>query len=219
MASTTTPTWTDTAAALISPVCLARGGAIIRTTLDLRTKYAARLNIGIGRGGTTAIATTGVYVIIRQIPGNGTIRCIAPYAQFMTGTAAAILKLINNLAGYAIGTTAMTIDGTGTPALDDWYCFWGETAIPAGTTALPRLEFVRITAQAGPGTSIVVDAPILNAVVDNMIMTSKADYWTCDLQGGSVYEILVDYYSHTAGESVAVGAWYSTMDSVTGVFG
>lgn len=219
MGSTTTPTWTDSATALITAQCLARGGAIVRATLDLRTKYSARVFAGIGRGGTTAIAPSGVYLIIRQFPGNGAIRCVTPFAQFMTSTSAAILKLINNGPGYPAGTTSMTTDGTGTPAIDDWYCFWGETAIPAGTTALPRLEFCRVTNQAGPGTTLVVDSPIINAVVDNMIMTSKAEFYSIDLPGGSVYEFVWDYLSHSAGESVAIGAWYSTMDSVAGVFG
>lgn len=212
MASLITPVWTTTGV-LTAPKCLARGSTI-RATLDLRAKFGAKIFAGIGRGGTTTLTAPGVYFICRAMPGDGTVgRILSPFAQMNTSNpaTAAGQNLINNGAGYAAGTTAFTIDGAGTPVVDDWFCFWGATAIPADGTALTTCEFVRVAKYAA--NVLTADAPSLFLHADNEILTSRADCGVFDLPGGAMYEFIWDYVAHAAGDSAAVGAWYSTYDS------
>lgn len=211
--ATITPVWTSSSV-LTSPQCLTRGSTL-RTTLDLRAKYGAKIYTGLGRGGTTAITAPGVYFICRAMPDVGTVqRIVVPFAQMNTQVPAtgAILKLINNGSNYVAGTSTFTIDGTGSPAVDEWYCFWGVTSIPANGVALATMEFGRVANISG-STSVTLDSPSLFAHNDNEIITNRADCGVFDLPGGALYEFVWDYVAHAAGEAVAIGAWYSTYDS------
>ncbi len=212
MPSTITPSWTDSGTTIIAPQCLARGNNL-RATVDLRTVFGARIHTAMGRGGTTAVTAPGAGCIVRQIPNNGALRNLQPWgSMFMTAPASgAIVKLINNGPGYGAGVTSFTVDGTGTPVMDEWYCMWGVTAIPANATALTTAEFVRCSNFA---TNVLyTDAPTLYAHADNEILTNRAEMGLFDLPGGSVYEIIFDYLSHAAGESIAIAAWSQTYNS------
>ena len=210
--ATFTPSWTDAGGTVVSPQCLTRGNSV-RGTIDLRTKYGAFLLAGIGRGGTTAL-TNGVNFIARRVPNNDGVHIAADFCNFVTATAAAILKLVNFVAGYAAGEQTLTIDGTGTPSASDIFCLWGVGAIPANGTALSTLEFLRCSLQAG-GTSITFDTTTKQAHADNEYLTSKAECYCVWLPGGSVYEVIFDYGDDTAGEAVAVACYHQTYASDT----
>jgi hypothetical protein len=216
MTITFTPSWTDDAAGtrvVIAPQALARG-SVVRGTLALAGKHGAYLFVGVGRGGTTAL-TNGVQVEIRRTLNAGAILTPgAPWASFLSQTAAAILKAINLGAGYPAGSSAFEVDGTGTPAADEDYACWGVDAIPAGGTALPKLEFVRVSKFSG--TTLTIDAPCKQVKVDNEILTSKADQWWVWVPGGCTVEVIIDYGDDAAGEAVAVVCYAQTLDSEQG---
>lgn len=213
--ATFTPSWTDDAAGarvVIAPQCLARG-SVVRALLDLSaSKWGAYLYLALGRGGTTAL-TNGVNVEVRRnLKGGAILWPGGPWWSNLSDTVAAYLKAVNNGAGYAADTVAMEVDGTGTPAGDEDLCFWGATAIPAGGTALPNLEFCRVSKFAG--TTLTVDAGIKVAKVDNELFANKSNLWPpiwCP--GGAVYGVLFDYGDDAAGESVAVVAYAQVLDS------
>lgn len=208
-----TPSWTDTGTEVIAPQALARGSSL-RGTLDLSTKHGAYVFVGVGRGGTTAL-TNGVNVEIRRTCNAGAILMPgAPWFSALSTTTAAIVKLINLLAGYAAATSAFEVDGTGTPAADEDYCFWGVDAIPAGGTSLPTLEFLRVSKFSG--TTLTVDAPSKQAHADNEILTNRADQWCVWVAGGCTVEVIVDYGNDAAGDTIAVVAYAQTLDSEVG---
>ena len=202
--ATFTPVWTDSGTQVISPRCMARN-TIVRSTIDLRTAIGAYLFAGVGRGGITAL-TNGVNFIARRVPNNDGIHIAADLVNYTSSYAAAILKLINYGSNYTSGVTTMVIDGTGTTVPGEVFCLWGSTTIPADTTALTTLEFLR-NCKAGSTTAITFDTATMQAHNDNEIMTSKADCWNVWLPGGSVYEVIFDYGDDAAGESVAIACY------------
>lgn len=218
MSITFTPVWTDTATQVVTPQCLGRGSTV-RGTIDLGTtptEFGAYLFIGIGRGGTATL-TNGVNVEVRRMLNTGTIRmpgCPWFAAVTTSPTVAALLKTIDFAAGYAIGTTSMVLAGAGTPAADEDYCAWGKTAIPAGGTALPNLEFMRVSAFAVP--TLLIDSPCTVAKIHTEILTSKADQWCVWCPGGCTYEVIFDYGDDAAGESVAVVCYAQIYNSELG---
>ena len=210
----TGPSWTDTGAAVVSPVTLGRG-EVERETIDLRTKFGAYLFLGVGRGGTTAL-TNGVNVEVRRMLNNGGVLMPgSPHFTTITDTATAFAKQINNGAGYAVGTTAFATDGTGTPAADEDLCFWGKTAVQSDGTTLPDLEFLRVSKFSSP--TLTVDSPCKVAKIDNELFTNKANCWSVWCPGGCVYEAIFDYGDDAAGEAVAVVCYAQTFDYLTKV--
>jgi hypothetical protein len=124
------------------------------------------------------------------------------------------LKLVNNGANYVAGVSQFTVDGAGNSALEDLDCMWGVLAIPANGTALPTMEFGRVT-NFTANTSITWDAPTLFAHNDNEIIVTRADMGMFEIPGGSVYEIIFDYVAQAAGDAAAICAWTQTYDSNT----
>jgi hypothetical protein len=213
MTITFTPGWTDAGTQVIAPQALEKGYSV-RGTINLLTKHGAFLFVGIGRGGTTVL-TTGVNVEIRRtLNAGGILMPGSPWFAGLSTTAAAIIKAINLGAGYVAGTSAFEIDGTGTPAADDDLCFWGKTAVPANATALPDLEFVRVSKFSG--TTLTIDAPCKVAKIENEVLTSKADQWCVWCPGGCTYSVVIDYGDDAAGEAVAVVCYAQTLDSEVG---
>ena len=202
-----TPVWTDSGTAVISARCMARN-TIVRSTVDLRTRIGAYLFAGVGRGGITAL-TNGVNFIVRRVPNNDGIHIAADLINYLSTSAAAILKLINYGSNYTAGVTAMVIDGTGTTITGEIWCLWGVTAIPADTTALTTMEFLR-NCKVASTTSITFDTTTKQAHNDNEILTNKADCWNIWIPGGSVYEVIFDYGDDAAGESVAIVCYSQT---------
>jgi hypothetical protein len=210
----TGPSWTDTGTTVVSPVALGRGG-VRRGTIDLRTKFGAYLFLGVGRGGTTAL-TNGVNVEVRRMLNNGGMQFpAAPHFAALTNTDAAYAKQINNVGGYASETSAFAVDGTGTPAADEDLCFWGTTAVQADGTALPSLEFLRVSKFSSP--TVTVDSPCKVAKINDELFTNKANCWAVWCPGGCVYEAIFDYGDDAAGEAVAVVCYAQTFDKLTKV--
>jgi len=212
----TAPSWTDTGATVISPAALGRGN-VKRGTIDLRSKFGAYLLLGLGRGGTTAL-TNGVNVEVRRTLNNdGILMPGAPHFAAVSDTAAAYAKQIDNGAGYAAGSSAFATDGSGTPAADEDLCFWGKTAVQADGTALPDLEFLRVSKFSSP--TVTVDSACKKAKINDELFTNKANCWSVWCPGGCVYEVIFDYGDDAAGEAVAVVCYAQTFDMITKVAG
>jgi len=210
----TGPSWTDTGTAVVSPVALGRG-EVERGAIDLRDKFGARLFLGVGRGGTTAL-TNGVNVEIRRmLNGGGILWPGAPEVSYVSDAAAAYAKQINNAGGYAAGAVAFAVDGTGTPAADEDLCFWGTTAVQADGTALPNIEFLRVSKFSSP--TVTVDSGCKMAKIDNELFTNKANCWSVWCPGGCVYEVIFDYGDDAAGEAMAVVCYAQIFDKLTKV--
>jgi hypothetical protein len=208
------PHWTDDGATVIAPVTLGRGN-VKRGTIDLRAKFGAYLFLGIGRGGVTVL-TNGVNVEVRRMINNGGILMPGgPHVSFLSDTAAAYAKQINNGGGYPVETSAFATDGSGTPAADEDLCFWGKTAVQADGVALPGLEFLRVSKFSSP--TVTVDSPCKKAKIDDELLTNKANCWSVWCPGGCVYEVIFDYGDDAAGEAVAVVSYAQVFDKLTKV--
>lgn len=206
------PEW-GALADLIAPESLIKGSntalSTKRAVLDLTASkcVGAELWLYVGRGGTTAL-TTGVNVIVRPVDANSKHYTSAPIFSTVSQTAAAILKQINNGAGYAAGDSALVVDGTGTPAVEDMVCIWGQTSIPgASGTACATAEWHR--AAAGSANLYVLDEPLANAQADNVYISTKAEVWgPIWVPGGQRVSVTFDYSDDASGEAVCICARY-----------
>lgn len=210
--STVTPVWTDNVTVLAAQVLAPNN--IVRATLDLRTKAGAMVTAFVGRGGTGALST-GVRLEVRRTLNNDALKFPgAPVIARLSQIAAAIVKQINYGAGYAAGSTALVLDGTGTPAADEDYFQWGTASDPSGLSNGDSLgtTWECLRAKSFATATITVEAT-KRAVSDNYYLTNKCDQWTFWVPGGATYEVVYDYYDSGSPQNVAVGAYGQTYDS------
>lgn len=213
------PSWTDSVV-VQAPYALIKTSGLIRSTtgLDLRAKYGGFLKLAVGTGGATAL-TNGVDAIVRRTLGNAAVsqhKYSAPYAAFRSRTAAG-LRLLNNGAGYAAGSSSFAFDGaTGTAhAVGDLLFFWGidsGAGIPTASGAItPNHGCEVLRCSSGTSTPFITDSPSLWDHHDNEYV-GNADAWELWLPGGATYELIFDYGNNAAGEAVAVMADIQTYD-------
>lgn len=207
MASVITPAWSDNITFVAAQV-LAPGNSL-RATYDLTSCVGARMIGFVGRSGTTALST-GCRLLIRptlnadtlKFPGGNEV----PRLSTIT---AAIVKQINNGAGYAAGVSAWVLDGTGTPANDDIFFQWGTATDPTSLANAASLgstwEIVR--ARSFASVTLTMDSVTKRAVSDNYYLTNKCDVWDFVIGGGCMYEILFDYYDSGSAQNLAIGLY------------
>ena len=215
--------WTDNLT-LISARTLARG-SLKRAVLDLSGTGspidAAKLFVRIGRTDATALAATagvaGVSLRIRELFNGAAIKHPSSGSRDrLSGTAAALVGLINNGAGYVAGTSTFAVDTTSlVPAagVQNNLCFTGSASSQAATandTALSNVEFA--IGSFSSVTSLIIDSPCSNARIDNELITTQADIFTpIIIPGGQQWEIICDYGDDTAGSDVIIEVLYKTM--------
>lgn len=205
------PNWTDIGTELISPRVLALNYNK-RATLDLRTVVGAWLYLAVGKSGVT-VPTNGYVIVRRTLNNNG---LLAPGSAYFSATIdlnAAIVKQVNNAAGYAAGVSDMIIDGTGTPVWDDAFVNWGTASDPTGLandSTLSNAEWLRCSRWNSSTNVISWDAPVKKAVSDNYYLVNKAGMWSVWCSGGATYEVIFDYTGGTAGQNLAIAAWTQT---------
>jgi hypothetical protein len=179
-----------------------------RATIDLSASnvFGATLKLSVGRSGTT-VMSSGVDILVRSLYGS-TIRHLDPVLAVRTAVGTTVARTqINNGAGYAVGTTAITVDSGTNFVAQDQLCFWGTATDPTGLgndATQANLEFARLAATAG--SILTLDAGVLIAKIDNEYVTDQAEHYTCWCPGGAVYEIIFDYSDDAAGELVAIRA-------------
>lgn len=192
-----TPTWTD-AISILSDQVLARG-SVLRGTIDLRAKYGARIFAAVGRGGTTALSGgtyPGVSILVRPLWNNGSLSHPGVVAAQLSQIAAAASTTVNadSNSGQAVVNVA---SATGIVA-DDLVC------IQDSGGGVTRLEWQRVSKISG--ATLVLDRNLIYTHTSAQADTvrNKADAWTFMIDGGALYEVIVDYGDDTAGESVTV---------------
>lgn len=215
MSTSFTPVWTDNVE-VCAPYALIKGESY-RVTFDLRNKIEARLQIGVGFGGSTDL-TNGVDVkLYRMLNNDGnSIQFGAPIQQFRTTIDPGVC-LVNVGGTAAVGTSSIAYSsGTGRAFVaGDTLCFWGETTVPvvSGAIATPTVEFIR--AGKAAATPFLLDTPTKYEHSDTEII-ALANSWNVWLAGGSTYALVFDYLDDAAGEAVCCAASMQTHDSDVG---
>lgn len=198
-----TPTWTESA--LVTINTLARN-AVSRTTLDLRAKFGAYVLARIGRGGTTAL-TNGVDFICRRTYNNDAEIFPAGLPAFR-GESVAANGTTCAASGNTAPVTSLTVASTTGYAAGDLICIQ-DNATPTGLTEWARVA--RVTS----ATVLLLDAPTKNSHNSTAhTVRNKADAWAVYLEGGALWEIIVDYGDDTAGESITLEVVAQTNDSI-----
>jgi hypothetical protein len=205
-----------------APYILLPNGAttgLLRATanLDLRSKLEAILHIGIGwyhASGTSLAASVKAFVTPLSYNGPAFAVC---EGQYLSGTVG-MIRLINNVNGYAIGDSSIAFDGSGGTlcVADDKICLWGVDAVPAveGALTLGANYPECIDVSYISGTPIKLRAPLKYAKPDNCIIT-RGSSWAHKLNGGHAYALTFDVGVATANAAIVVWAWIDAIESLT----
>lgn len=208
---------------LIVPQVLARTNLVrAAALLDLTEKEGAFLTGRIGRSGATALACTagmpGVTFFAYPKPDEAVNHPDGGFER-LSGITAAVVGRINFEAGYAAGALTMVVDGTSlVPAAsaEALLLFWGTATDPstlANAFGLTNAEWAKWA--KGSATSLTVRQPTQYARIDNEYITTQADVFSrIWLPGGFCYDVGFDYSDDTAGDNVAVHAFYETCDYI-----
>ena len=206
MSTVFTPNFTDNVS-IISAAVLARG-SVSRTTYDLRTKRGAWFFVRIGRGGTTAITTTPITAIIRRTLNNAGIINPSPDATYVAQLTAASSTTVNSDSNS--GQSAVNVASSAGFAAGDIVC------IQDSGGGVTWLEWGRVSKVAAG--VITLDSPLqythTSAAADTV--RNKGEAWAGWVDGGATYEILIDYGSAGAGESITIEVKAQTYDTDTG---
>lgn len=217
--STTTPTWTDAASALVAAQILAPA-KVSRTELDLSGKVGAYVVACVGRTHTTAITSNWFFRIRRMVLNEAKSQPGGPINYTGAAAAASIATVQDTTVASNLTTIPMTSTPTGLGTQDKAICFTGHSQ-PSGLTqgvTVPA-EFCRLVAawsntNTSAGTTIWVDAPTTVTKVASEVVSNSAEIigplW---LPGGARYEVIFDYAAATAGENLVIAAYYQTYDS------
>ncbi len=206
MSQVVTPTWTDNVT-IVALTTLARN-AVSRTTFDWRTKWGGFVFIRFGRGGTTALSS-GLPVILRRMINAAAIEHVGGATPaFVTQSAAAVATTCTASGSpNPIGATSLTVASTTSFAVGDLVFIDGS----AGTTNSEVVRVARVTS----ATVLLLDAPLIyahNNVAD--AARNRADMFTCWLEGGAEYELIIDYGAPAAGDTATIEALAQTLDSI-----
>jgi hypothetical protein len=207
MSQTVTPNWTDHTS-VISAQTLARGSTL-RGTLNLKTKFGAKLFVRLGRGGTTAL-TNGVNVQIRALANDGTNNVPHPgeVVPLLSSTAAASSTTVSS--DSASGQAALNVSSSTGFAAGDTIC------IQDSGGGVTRLEFAKVSKTATGVLTLDSNLIFTHTAAQADTVRNKADIFApVWLDGGSLYEVIVDYGDDTAGEAVTVQVYAQTYDSDT----
>lgn len=203
-----TPSWTDDVS-ILGITTLARN-AVSRSTFDWRSKWGGYLFVRMGRGGTAAL-TSGVSVIVRRTVNNGGIINPSGQVQFVSQSVAAVSTTCAG-SGNNAGSTTLTVASTTSFAAGDLICIQDSAATPTTVT-----EWARV-ARVTDATHLLLDAPTQQA--HNSVshtVRNKADVFTVWVEGGALYELIYDYGSQAAGDTITIEAWAQTLDSIASV--
>lgn len=207
--ATITPTWTD--GTVITAITTLARGVSARVTYATPSKFGAYIYVYLARTGTTALTTSGVQVRIRRVI-NG-ITNLVPEAAFTSDTAAALSGALA-ASGNNVGVTTVTLNASTTYTVgtnnEIWAAILDSTSSP--TTAS---EWVRVSAQTSV-TAKLLDSPTLNAHNSTShTMLDKANVFRAYVEGGSTYEIIVDYGAAGAGDTYVYMILAQSLDSLS----
>lgn len=203
MATTSTPSYSESN--VIAIATLARN-ATSRGTLDLRAKFGAWLLMQCGRTGTNAL-TTGVIALVRRTLNNDGRRVPGAFAHYATGQATAAISTTCAASGNNAGVTSLTVAATTSFVV-------GDILLVENGSDQTASEFVRV-ARITSSTVFLLDAPTQFAHNSTShTVRNKADCYAVWLDGGATYEVVFDYGSQAAGDTVVIEATAQVHDSV-----
>lgn len=206
MTTTITPVWTDNIA-ILAMTTLAKG-SVSRTTFDWSAKWGGFVFIRIGRGGTTALSS-GIAVLLRRLINGVAIEHVGGAIPNVMSKIAAAISTTCAAAGNNAGVTTLTVASSASFAAGDLIL------VSAAAPTAADTEWCRVADIPAGGTTLLLDAPTKFAH-NNVAHTvrNQADLWTVWLEGGSQYELIIDYGDPAAGDTATIEAWAQTMDSV-----
>ena len=216
------------ATVVLAPYALTKGSEPLITPIDLRTKINGFLKIAVGIAYKTAQPTYGVRVSVQKKLYHAS--AIAAYdddfwwdiaGKNAAGVFASGHVLINNAGNYGVATTPPSFiysAGGGTvPAVDTVWMFWGittaVTSIASGATG-GTVECGRVV--SGATTPLILQRPNVFTHAHTELI-SFANVWEVPLEGGWLYDLIIDYKSETVsacGPCCAM-AHYQSIDTYT----
>jgi hypothetical protein len=201
--ATTTPVWVEST---VQAVTTLSRNAAARFVSDQRTQWGAYLLVRLGRGGTAAL-TNGVDVVARRTAGNDAAVYPAPLVALRSQTAAASGTTCA-ASGNPAGASSLTVASTTGFAAGDLVCVQ-DAATPTAATEWARVA--RVTS----ATVLLLDGPTKSAHNSTAhTVRNKADSWAVWLDGGAVWEFVVDYGDDSAGDAITYEIVCQVLQSV-----
>lgn len=182
-------------------------GNVVRSQLDLRTRFGANVMIAIGRSSTTIFNASGVDVLIRRTIGADIAQHVAPVTAFRTAVGTTIPAIVRQQVSGAqsAGQVGVTLTATSTFAANALVCCWGSVDPSVALTngaAIANLEFARV---AKSNLSVMtLDSPTRVAKANNEHIVDQAESFMAWIEGGAMYDVIVDLADDTQGFDVAV---------------
>lgn len=211
MSQTITPVWTD-AVVVVTPTKISAAGASVRGTIDLRSKFGARLFVKIGRLTTTVLAAA-INVYVRPVLNNGAVGSSLPFlhptgAMFQSQTAVTVCPTVatNN---QAAGSKSLDLSAGTSMAEGDVICI-----SDSGGTTFARTEFKIVSKVSSNNLTLADGLDYAHTTAQADIVSRLADVFSpIFLAGGSLWEVVFDYSRSATGGDVVVMAHAQTYDS------
>ena len=203
--ATATPVWTDNVS-VIAAATLAAGNKT-RGTLDLRSKFGAMIFLRLGRKGATAPASA-IQAQIRRVINNDGAGGIHPGAPIPLAGSTSTGQSTTVNSDSNSGQNVLNVASVTNFAAGDMICIYD--------TSFARLEFHRVSKVSG--STLVLDDNLgythTAAQADNVTRMADvfAPVW---LNGGSLWEVVVDYGASASGSDYVVECKAQTYDSDT----
>ena len=203
--ATATPVWTDNVSVIAAATLAA--GSKTRGTIDLRAKFGAMLFLRLGRKGATAPASA-IQAQIRRVLNNDGAGGIHPGAPIPLAGSTTTGQSTTVSADSASGQNVLNVASVTNFAAGDVICIYD--------SGFARLEFHRVSKVSG--STLVLDDNLgyshTAAQADNVTRIADvfAPVW---LNGGSLWEIVVDYGASATGSDYVVECRAQTYDSDT----
>ena len=201
--ATATPIWTDNVSVIAAATLTA--GQRTRGTLDLRTKFGAFLFVRMGRKGTAA-PSSAIQVQIRRVLNNDAAGGIHPASgsPLQSGTAAGTATTVN-LDSNA-GQNLLNVTSNAGFAAGDVVCIYD--------AAFTRLEFHRVSKIAPNALALDDNLGFTHTAAQADNVTRHAEvYPPVWLQGGTLWELVIDYGAATTGADYVVESRAQVYDS------
>jgi len=176
-------------------------GTTRRVTVDLRDVIDADLSIIVAKGGTTqpgvapAVRVRALYGDGAQAAMGGSIYPIISPTPVITGTIGEATVNINSPAGsYTLFASTTANFGIG-------------DLIAIASKDLTAFEVHRVAATVASG--LWLDSPLVGTFLaaGSADIRSKAEQWMCRVEGGSVYEVVIDQAATATGSPVLSAVW------------
>lgn len=205
----TTPSWTS-GTAVIAIQMLAKGAVPLRGTLSLVGKRGGYLTIFIMRSGTTAL-DVAIDVNVRRLVQTSPQIHSAPVFSASSEKIAAV-QGVAAASGNGAGVTSLTLNAAKTfVANSTGYIEIG--VIDNTTTPTLASEILR-QVLATSTTVKLLEYPTESAHNSTAhVVADQCNRWTVWVEGGETFEVNINYGTATTGDSVCVGAYFSSYDA------